>query len=136
MHRSQHCERAVGIRLRCLLAKFVFCHVTLLMCRVVLLTSLSAAGSNMMSRAGIAQSAERSSAAPQVPVSHPTNVCLQICGREWFGCNTGHQEVSGCHAERESWGKMKDIGLCQMRIRLPTLALKLRNVTRSPKQGH
>ena len=37
-----------------------------------------------------------------IPVSSPTNVCSQVCGREWFGYHAGHQEVSRCCTIGES----------------------------------
>ena len=71
------------------------------------------------------------------PVSSPTNACSQVHVREWLGCEVGHQEVSRCCTGGESRGTCNLYASMQVRIRLPTLALKPRgDVTKSPKHGY
>ena len=54
------------------------------------------------------------------------------CG-EVTGYHAGSQEVSKCHTR----GNIYHLHLCQVQIRLPTLALKPGgDIIRSPKQGY
>ena len=66
----------------------------------------------------------------------PHQCLLTVRGREWLGCHAGCQEVGRCRTRGDLREHVTHTPLCQVWIRLSTLALKPRgDVTRSPKQG-
>ena len=62
--------------------------------------------------------------------SSPTNACSQGCGRDRLGTMLAAKRSAGMAPQVNLW----DVCLCQVQIRLPTQALKLRgDITRRKK---
>ena len=72
----------------------------------------------------------------EIPVLSPTNACLQVCRREWLGCQAGYQEVSRCHTRGESQGiSITYASPSANKANHSGFETQRRHHKRSPKQG-